>query len=188
MTRHVTRGGSYVRVADPGWDDPLDASFAVERGGRWNPPGSFPMLYLCATAMVARANVFRRFEGSPFGVLDLRPDRRPDLVEVDVPDLRAVDVVTAAGCRAVGLPATYPFDGRRRIGWERTQPIGLRAFDEGEEAIAARSAALAEGERGEELARIIRRRKDRPRLTGRLHLRRMVRMIDRCPGRGMTGR
>jgi hypothetical protein len=167
VTRHVTRGGAYLRVADPGWHDPLDASYAAEHGGRWNPPGSFPMLYLCATVRVARANVFHRFERFPYGVLDLRPDRRPDLVEVHLAELRAVDVVTAAGCRSVGLPATYPFDGRRRIGWERTQPIGLRAFDAGEEAIAARSAALAEGERGEELARIIRRRKDRPRLTRR---------------------
>ncbi len=168
MTRHITRRGAYLRVADPGWDDPLDASFAAEHGGRWNPPGSFPMLYLCATVQVARANVFHRFEGLPYGVVDLRPERRPDLVEVRVAEVRAVDVVTAAGCRAVGLPATYPFDDmRRRTGWERTQPIGLRAFEEGEAAIAARSAALAFGERGEELACIIRRRKDRPRLTSR---------------------
>ncbi|MGZ8571729.1 MAG: hypothetical protein ACXWW5_05835, partial [Actinomycetota bacterium] len=52
-------------------------------------------------------------------------------------------------------------------GGDRTPPIGVRGFDAGEEAIAARSAALAEGERGEELARIIRRRKDRPRWARR---------------------
>ena len=168
MTRHVRRGGAYLRVADPGWTDPLDPSWAAERGGRWNPPASFPVLYLCATVEVARANVLRRFEGFPYGVLDLRPDRRPDLVEVGVSELRAADIVTDAGCRAVGLPATYPLDGRRRrIGWERTQPIGLRLFREGEVAIAARSAALASGERGEELARIVRTRRERPRLQGR---------------------
>ena len=94
-------------------------------------------------------------------------------------ELRAVDVVTAAGCRSVGLPATYPFDGRRRIGWERTQPIGLRAFDAGEEAIAARSAALADGERGEELARII-RTEGPPPVDAPAPVRRVVRVTISC--------
>ena len=33
------------RIADPAWTNPLDPSFAQRRGGRWNPPGSFPTLY-----------------------------------------------------------------------------------------------------------------------------------------------
>jgi hypothetical protein len=151
--RHVDRGGRYARVVDPAWRRPLDPSFAAERGGRWNPPGSFPVVYLCATRDVARANVLRRFAGHAYGLLDLLPDRRPALVESDVPEHRAVDVVTDAGCRAAGLPVTYPFDGRRRrIGWQRTQPIGATAWQSGERSIACRSAALPRGERGEELA------------------------------------
>ena len=164
--RHLTRGGAYLRVADPSWIDPLDPSFSVERGGRWNPPGSFPVAYLCASIEVARANVLRRFAGLPYGVLDLRPGRRPDLVGTTVPRRHAVDVVTDAGCLAAGLPATYPFDGRgRRIGWGRTQPIGLAAWEAGEQAIACRSAALARRERGEELAWFVRGRKDRLRIA-----------------------
>jgi hypothetical protein len=165
--RHLTRGGTYLRVADPAWVRPLDPSYAMGRGGRWNPPGSFPVVYLCATVDVARANVLQRFTGAPYGVLDLQPERRPDLVRTRVPEGRTVDVVTDLGCRAAGLPASYPFDGRgRRIGWRRTQPIGLAAWDAGERAIACRSAALPRGERGEELAWFARER-GRPRVTAR---------------------
>jgi len=151
-----------VRVADPDWRRPLDPSFAAERGGRWNPPASFPVVYLCATSAVARANVLRRFADLPYGVLDLRPDRLPVLIETDVAEHRAVDVVTDAGCRAAGLPVTYPFDRRgRRTAWERTQPVGTAAWERGEAAIACRSAALPRGGRGEELAWFVRGREDR---------------------------
>ena len=151
--RHLTRGGRYSRVVDPAWRRPLDPSYAAERGGRWNPPASFPVVYLCATREVARANVLRRFAGHPYGVLDLRPDRRPALVGTGVPEHHAADVVTDAGCRAAGLPVTYPYDQRgRRIGWQRTQPVGASAWQEGERSIACRSAALPKGDHGEELA------------------------------------
>jgi hypothetical protein len=166
--RHITRGGRYLRVADPSWHRPLDPRFAAERGGRWNPPGSFPVLYLCATREVARANVLRRFAGQPFGVLDLRPERRPVLIETDVPERRCVDVVTDAGCRAAGLPASYPFEGGGAVvGWERTQPVGVAAWEQGEAGIACRSAALGAAERGEELAWFVRTAGDRLRVARR---------------------
>lgn len=155
--RHVTRSGGYVRVADPGWRRPLDASFAAARGGRWNPPDSFPVLYLCASREVARRVVLGRFRGLPYGLLDLQPERRPVLIETDVPARRSVDIVSEAGCRAASLPVTYPYDGRgRKIGWSRTQPIGQAAWDQGEDALACRSAALARDEEGEELAWFVR--------------------------------
>ncbi len=160
--RHVSRGGRYLRVADPAWRRPLDPRFAAARGGRWNPPGSFPVLYLCATRDVAHANVLRRFAGLPYGLIDVRPERRPVLIETDIPHRRAVDVTTDAGCRAGGLPITYPFDGRGRIvDWGRTQPIGAVAWEQGEASIAARSAALPKDERGEELAWLVRTADDR---------------------------
>lgn len=166
--RHVERGGRYVRVADPAWRRPLDPTFAAARGGRWNPPGSFPVLYLCATVEVARANVLRTFAGLPYGLLDLLPDRRPALVETDVPGRRAVNVVTDAGCRAAGMPISYPFDRRGRvIGWERTRPVGATAWEQGEAAIACRSAALPRSKRGEELAWFVRSRSDRLRSARR---------------------
>jgi hypothetical protein len=153
-------------VADPSWRRPLDPSFAAERGGRWNPPDSFPVVYLCADRDAARAVVAVRFAGLPYGILDLLPDRLPVLVEADVTEHRALDVVTDAGCRAVGLPRTYPRDSRRRtIPWRRTQPIGETAWSAGERAIACRSAALPAGE---ELAWFVRTRADRLRVAARL--------------------
>jgi RES domain len=166
--RHVDRGGPYVRVADPGWRRPLDPSYAAARGGRWNPPGSFPVIYLCRTPEVARQVVLGRFEGLPYGLLDVRADRRPVLVDTDVPPHRAVDVVTEAGCRAASLPTTYPYDGRgRKIGWERTQPIGSTAWDQEERSIACRSAALPKGNAGEELAWFVRGQVDRLAVSAR---------------------
>ncbi|HVF07770.1 MAG TPA: RES family NAD+ phosphorylase [Actinomycetota bacterium] len=148
-------------MADPAWRRPLDATFAAERGGRWNPPGSFPVLYLCRTPAVARANVERRFEGLPYGVLDLDPDRRPQLVATRVPPHRSVDIVTDLGCRSAGLPSSYPYDGRgARIAWARTQPLGVAAHDAGERSITCRSAALPRGASGEELAWFVRSRAD----------------------------
>lgn len=155
-------------MADPAWRRPLDPGFAATRGGRWNPPGSFPVSYLCATRDVARANVLRRFAGLPYGLIDLLPERRPVLIETDVPDRRAVDMTTDAGCRAAGLPVTYPFDGRGRVvRWERTQPVGAVAWEQGEASIAARSAALTKSERGEELAWLVRAVDDRLRVAAR---------------------
>ena len=124
--RLVTRGGPYVRVADPAWLRPLDPRFAQERGGRWNPPHSFPVVYLCATRDVARAVVLRRFEGLPYGVVDLLPSRAPVLIATDVPEGRLVDVVGDAGCRAAGLPASYPLDGRGRTIAMGTHPTRRR--------------------------------------------------------------
>ncbi len=166
--RHVTRSGRFVRVADPDWRRPLDSSFAAVRGGRWNPPGSFPVLYLCASPTVARDVVLGRFAGLPYGLLDFRSGRRPVLIETEVPSHRAADVVTDAGCRAASLPVSYPYDARgRKIGWVRTQPIGRAAWEQGERSIACRSAAMPQGGDGEELAWFVRERADRLAVSAR---------------------
>ena len=166
--RHVTRGGPYVRVADPTWLRPLDPRFAQERGGRWNPPRSFPVVDLGATRDIARAVVLRRFEGLPYGLVDLLPSRAPMLIATDVPEGRLVDVVGDAGCCAAGLPASYPLDGRgRTIAWARTQPVGKAAWEQGERGIACRSSVITRRERGEELALFVRASADRLRVTRR---------------------
>ncbi|HEU4355021.1 MAG TPA: RES domain-containing protein, partial [Actinomycetota bacterium] len=159
--RHLSRGGPYVRVADPDWRLPLDGSYAAERGARWNPPGSFAVVYLGSTVAVARGNVLRRFAGLPYSVLDLLPERRPVLVETEVRAHRAVDVVTDAGARAAGLPTTYPRDDDgTEVRWDRCQPVGQAAWDQGETSIACRSTA-APLDQGEELAWFVRGRHDR---------------------------
>lgn len=161
--RHIRRGGEYLRVADPGWADPLDGSYAGRSGGRWNPPESFPVVYLCRGIRVAQANVFRLFRDQPYGPEDLDPASAPVLVATQVAEARYVDVVTARGCRAAGLPASYPLDSRgRAVALERCQRIGMTAWREGEPGIACRSAAPGAAGRDEELAWLQRRRRLRP--------------------------
>ena len=131
-----------MRVADPDWDDPLDGAHAAERGGRWNPPESFPVVYLCESVAVARANVVRLLAGQPYGPEDLRPGAGPVLVSARVPEDRYLNAVTEAGCAALGLPRSYPRDRRgRMVAKSRCQPLGLEAWDRGLPGVAALSAA-----------------------------------------------
>jgi len=149
----VTRGGVYVRVADPDWKDPLSGEFAKARGGRWNRAGSFPVVYLNGDVRVARANLLQRFAGQPYGPEDLEPSSAPVLVSTDVPEGRYVDVVSDAGCEAAGLPPTYPRDARgETVPREVCRPIGQAARRDGLPGIACRSAAAAAPPGGEELA------------------------------------
>lgn len=125
----------------------------MERGGRWNAPGSFPIVYLFSTRELARSFVLARFAGRPYGVMDLQPERRPVLVETDIADHRAVDVVTDAGCRAAGLPHTYPRDpSGALVPYERCRPIGAAAWNQEKQSLACRSATARPGDPGEERA------------------------------------
>jgi RES domain-containing protein len=151
--RHLERGGTYMRVVDPAWADPLDASFSRRNGGRWNPAGAFAALYLCRDVETARANARRLLEGQPFTFDDLLPERLPALVETDVPQARYVDAVTPRGLASLDLPLTYPLDARGRVvGRKRCQAIGDAAWTAGEAGIACRSAAPGAPPEGEELA------------------------------------
>ena len=153
----VTRGGVYVRVADPGWTDPLSGEYAMTRGGRWNAPAAFPVVYLNRDERVARANVLQRFEGLPYGPEDLEPSAAPTLVSTVVPEDEFIDVVSDAGCAAVGLPPGYPVDeAGAPVPHEACQPVGQAAWDSGLPGIACRSAAPATPHDGEELAWVVR--------------------------------
>lgn len=143
--RTVERGGDYFRVCDPSWADPCDPTFSAKAGGRWNAPGSFPVLYLSADRDTARANARRNFEGEAFTVFDLNPTARPHLQVVVVSTCRPADAVSDAGLLALGLPTTYP----KGVGHEVCQPIGAAVRRAGRPGIACRSAAH---EGGEELA------------------------------------
>lgn len=159
----VTRGGVYVRVADPDWDDPLSGEYARARGGRWNAPRAFPVVYLNGDVRVARANVLQRFEGLPYGPEDLEPSAAPALVSTVVPEDEFVDVVGNAGCAAVGLPPTYPVDEDGvRVPHELCQPVGRAAWDAGLPGIACRSAAQSAARGGEEMAWFVRGEPLRP--------------------------
>jgi hypothetical protein len=104
-------GRVWLRVADPDWKDPLDPSFARQRGGRWNPPGSFATLYLNGDVLTARQQIHRMLAGTPVTPDDLE-DGAYVLVAARLPRRQTVaDAVTDAGLRALGLPVAYPDDG-----------------------------------------------------------------------------
>ena len=151
--RHLERGGEYLRVADPEWANPLDGDFALERGGRWNPPGAFPVVYLCDSVATARANVLRRLAGQPYRPEDLDPEAAPVLVATRVASERYVDAISARGLSSLGLPETYPRGASGRVVSHRAcQPIGEAAWHAGEPGIACRSAAPRAPAGSEELA------------------------------------
>lgn len=151
--RHVERGGRYVRVADPEWRDPISGAHARAAGGRWNPPGSFEVVYLNGSLGVAGAQVRRKLEPRGIRPEDLDLDRGPVLVHVDVPADRYVDAVTGRGLESLGLPVSYPLDANGSvIPHDACRPIGQSARDAGEPGIACRSAASTALADGEELA------------------------------------
>lgn len=133
----VERGGRFFRVCDPEWEDSCDATLSARYGGRWNPPHSFPTLYLNADVATARANALRRYEGEAFTLFDLNPTHRPHLQSVDVARCTALDALSDEGLAAVGLPVSYQMG----VGHEICQPIGVAAHDRGLDGIACRSAA-----------------------------------------------
>jgi RES domain len=157
--RHVSRGGPYVRVADPEWHDPMSADHSRRRGGRWNAPGSFGVVYLNASVELARAQVRHRLEPRGIRPEDLDPDIGPVLVHTRVPDDQYVDAISDDGLAELGLPRTYPVDRRGiPIPHAVCQPIGQAAWEAGERGIACRSAARSAPTDAEELAFFARRR------------------------------
>lgn len=137
----VSIGGSYYRVVDPDWADPLDPSFAsAPPGQRWNPPGP-ACLYLNHNVTTARANVMKRFVGLPYGTEDLDPATAPLLLGVVVPDGEASDAYTEAGLSALGLPPTYPHDiAGDMVPHYVCRPIGRAVYDAGLDGVDCRSA------------------------------------------------
>jgi RES domain len=152
-TEALPDGHAWLRIANPAWADPLDPGFARARGQRWNPPGSFPALYLNEDMVTARLNLRAFIAGWPYEPEDLRDDTGPLLVSALLPrSQRVADVHTRAGVAAVGLPASYPLDDRGRlVGHEICQPIGADVHGRGLRGVRCRSAQAPDGA-GRELA------------------------------------
>lgn len=140
-------------MADPSWRDPLSGEHARRKGGRWNPPESFDVIYLNASRDVARAQVRHRLEPRGIRPEDLDPSAGPLLVQTEAPGDRYVDAVTERGLTSLGLPASYPLDAEGEVvPHETCQPIGWRVYEASEPGIACRSAARTAPAGGEELA------------------------------------
>ena len=166
--RTIHRGGPYNRLAEPSWANPLDTSYSRGRGGRWNPPGSFGVLYLNRDLRVARLQVQHKLRGHPYGVEDLDESEQHDLVSVEVAERDWLDCVTVPGLEAVGLPPTYPRHANGRpVRHVDCQPVGRSAFEDGVPGIACRSAATGASPTDEEIAVFDRDADTGVRMTGR---------------------
>jgi RES domain len=156
--RHVRRGGTYFRVADPSWAEPLSGALAKVHGGRWNAPRAFDVVYLSAAVAPSRALVRSRLEDRGIQPEDVLAEAGPVLIRTTVPEDKYVDAVSEPGLRSLGLPGSYPLDARGSVVEHAAcQPIGRLAWDAGEPGIACRSAVRGAAADGEELAYFARR-------------------------------
>jgi hypothetical protein len=167
LVHTLPEGHSWLRVADPAWTDPLDTSYAASHGGRWNPPGSFPTLYLNEDLTTARAQVNALLMGSPVQPDDL--DDGYDLVVATLPRSQEVaDAIGDEGLERLDLPDTYPrYRNGKPVRRDVCQPVGQAVKDAGLRGIHARSAAIEDGS-GRELAWFPARESSRALLRRRL--------------------
>lgn len=118
----------------------------MRSGQRWNAKGSFPVTYLNANEATAQANaevMLGQIAGIGVDVDDIERAQLPVILPCLVPPRTVLDVLSDEGCLDVGLDATYPYEPDGSIvPHRRCQPIGRRAWEDGLDGIACRSAAL----------------------------------------------
>lgn len=169
IDERLSEGHRWLRIANPTWVDPLDPSHAARAGGRWNPPHSWPTLYLNEDPVTARLNLRRFVARWPYEPEDLRADTAPQLAVATLPrSQRVADVHTPEGVAAAGLPGTYPqHETGELVGHEVCQPVGAAAADAGLRGVRCRSAQTPLGA-GRELAWFPATARSRARLVERL--------------------
>lgn len=153
ISESLTDGHRWFRICDAEWVDPLDATFARVKGGRWNPPDSWPTLYLSEDLVTARLNLASFIAGWPYRPEDLNDATGPHLAVATLSRSQVVaDVHTPEGVFAVGLPATYPVDADGNpVTHEVCQQIGVGVMHAGLRGVRCRSAQAPLGA-GRELA------------------------------------
>ncbi len=130
---HVVYEGEAYRHMAARWDDPLSGEGARINGGRFNPPDSFPVLYLCTTRPCAVAELRRLGERQVIGVEGLLPRvlYRYETMLDRVLDLTADETLAHLGVtvtQITGADLTVP------------RQIGEAAHATGSQAIRAPSA------------------------------------------------
>ena len=136
--RHI-----WLRITRPHYGDPFDPAFAQRRGGRWNPPESWPTLYLNEDLATVHAQVRYLFADRGIEPDDLDDGAPIRLAAATLPvRQRVADVISAAGVESVGLPESYPVDVRGEpVAHEVTQAIGVQAHDAHLRGVWCRSAS-----------------------------------------------
>lgn len=151
-TRVLPDARVWLRVADPTWADPLNASYAKGVGGRWNPPSSFRTLYLSADVETAQLQVEKVLRDSPVRFEDLDDDAYV-LVAATLPrNQTCADALSDGGLKALGLPFTYPVDANGgEVPHATCQSVGAAVRERALRGVVCRSACTPDG-RGTELA------------------------------------
>jgi RES domain-containing protein len=124
--------GTGWRHLSPGYD-PLSGEAARLHGGRFNPPGSFPVLYLCEIRACAVAELRRLGERQAIGMAGLLP-RVLWRYEVDLEGV--LDLADPDRRDELGLG----FDVLVGPEWTSCQRIGAAAYEAGVCALRTPSA------------------------------------------------
>lgn len=143
----LVAGHHWLRLCEASWANPLDATYSQRKGGRWNPPDSWPTLYLNEDILTARANLVLFTRGWPFEPEDLAEGAGPQVVVVELPaDQEVADAHSPAGLESVDLPTTYPVHANGRpVTHQTCQKVGRQVKAADLAGVHARSAQLVAG-------------------------------------------
>ena len=143
MIRTLSFSGPLYRCVPRIATDPLSGEFARRKGGRWNAPGRFGMLYTFLDPSMARRWLDVYYAHAGLTLADVQPEELPDLVILACVSATVVDLLTDGGLEAVGLPPTYPLGHETEAAYVVTQPIGARLHAARYPGLITRSAAAA---------------------------------------------
>jgi hypothetical protein len=98
IERPLPDGHVWLRVVKPSYADPFDMSYAQEQGGRWNPPRSWPTLYVNEDMPTVHAQVLHMFLDRGIHPDDIDDDAPILLAAAVLPEGQQVaDVISEAG-------------------------------------------------------------------------------------------
>ena len=130
---HVAYVGDAFRHMAAEWDDPLSGEGAHIRGGRFNPPDSFPVLYLCTTRPCTVAELRLLGRRQMVGVAGLLPRV---LYRYETSLDRVLDLTSEANLEHLGITEQQVTGSDLAI----PRQIGESAHATGSQAIKAPSA------------------------------------------------